>query len=181
MGKTIRPYARCSVKALLRALLRTGVIRGPQTVAEYRAASQSGWVILQADGRDTSKVRKSVLWHLASKLDGTSLLRPQSRHPFCVMEGTESYDAFRDSLSEMLDEINELQGSMLTYTAPDGREHKVRLQFLLTGDNKFTSARGSIRQKPFTSARIATARKVRSPTSAQSGPSPGPYENVTRC
>ena len=53
------------------------------------------------------------------------------------MDGNESYDAFRDTLGDMLHEINTLQGSILDYVAPDGKNHTCMLRFLLTGDNKF--------------------------------------------
>ena len=77
------------------------------------------------------------MWHLASKFDGCALLQPQSRHPFCIMEGSESYDAFRDSLGDMLEEINEMQNSPLDCVATDGQKHTIVVRFLLTGDNKF--------------------------------------------
>ena len=53
------------------------------------------------------------------------------------MDGSESYDAFRDSLNDMFVEINTLQNTVLEFTGPDGTHHKVCLGFLLTGDNKF--------------------------------------------
>lgn len=75
------------------------------------------------------------MWHLAPKFDGCALLRPQSRHPFCVMDGSEKYEAFQDSLGDMLAEINELQDSNLEFIDPAGKTQTVK--FLLTGDHKF--------------------------------------------
>ena len=62
---------------------------------------------------------------------------PAAISSFCIMDGTENYEAFRDTLKDMLDEINALQDTNLVYTCPHATSHTVRLRFVLTGDNKF--------------------------------------------
>ena len=108
----------------------------PQSDEQLTAARASGWLIIQGDGRNISRHTSNSCWHVASKYDEALLMGPNAHHPFCIIDGPEDYLSFRDSLHDMLCEINELQGTTIEIHLND-EPTLVPVNFALSGDNKF--------------------------------------------
>jgi len=91
-------------------------------------------VCIQGDGRNMGMHVKNVQFAMCILNLGRKMLRPEHRHCLAIMDGSEDYDILKYNLKDLIQEINDLEGSRIKDPLT-GSVYIIRM--FLSGDWKF--------------------------------------------
>ena len=69
---------------------------------------------IKGDGRNNSKRTHNTQLAFTILNEGRRVLKPRNNYCFAIMDGGEDYDALKNNIGGILDDLNALEGKILT-------------------------------------------------------------------